>query len=93
MTGGTACGLVGEPGSLLSWRGWPHDCTADRPGTRVSARLSPLRLQAFEQLPKHARQCVFWEVDPATVVGEDHLTDPEFEKEAWLSMVMLEWGS
>jgi len=59
----------------------------------VSARISPLRLQAFEQLPKHARQCVFWEVDPATVVGEDHLTDPEFEKEAWLSMVMLEWGS
>jgi hypothetical protein len=59
----------------------------------VSARISPLRLEAFEQLPKHARQCVFWEVDPATVVGEDHLTDPEFEKEAWLSMVMLEWGS
>lgn len=59
----------------------------------MSARISPLRLEAFEQLPKHARQCVFWEVDPATVVGEDHLTDPEFEKEAWLSMVMLEWGS
>lgn len=43
-------------------------------------------------MPKHARRCVFWEVDPATV-DEDHLTDPEFEKEAWLSMVMLEWGS
>ena len=24
---------------------------------------------------------------------DDHLSDPEFEKEAWLSMVMLEWGS
>ncbi|MGB3482746.1 MAG: acetyltransferase [Mycobacterium sp.] len=59
----------------------------------MSARISPLRLEAFEQLPKHARRCVFWEVDPATVLGEDHLTDPEFEKEAWLSMVMLEWGS
>jgi hypothetical protein len=59
----------------------------------VSARISPLRLEAFEQLPKHARQCVFWEVDPETVEGEDHLADPEFEKEAWLSMVMLEWGS
>jgi hypothetical protein len=59
----------------------------------VSARITPLRLEAFEQLPKHARRCVFWEVDPAIVGREDHLADPEFEKEAWLSMVMLEWGS
>jgi hypothetical protein len=59
----------------------------------VSARITPLRLEAFEQLPKHARRCVFWEVDPSTLRGADHLADPEFEKEAWLSMVMLEWGS
>ncbi len=59
----------------------------------MSARITPLRLEAFEQLPKHARRCVYWEVDPAIVGGGDHLSDPEFEKEAWLSMVMLEWGS
>ncbi|MEU0497186.1 acetyltransferase [Mycobacterium sp. NPDC006124] len=59
----------------------------------MSARITPLRLEAFEQLPKHARRCVFWEVDPTTLPGDDHLADPEFEKEAWLSMVMLEWGS
>lgn len=59
----------------------------------MSVRIEPLRLEGFEQLPKHARRCVFWEVDPQTVDGEDHLADPEFEKEAWLSMVMLEWGS
>jgi hypothetical protein len=59
----------------------------------VSARITPLRLEAFEQLPKHARRCVFWEVDPATLGDQDHLADPEFEKEAWLSMVMLEWGT
>jgi hypothetical protein len=59
----------------------------------VSARIMPLRLEAFEQLPKHARRCVFWEVDPSTLPANDHLPDPEFEKEAWLSMVMLEWGS
>lgn len=59
----------------------------------VSARIVPLRLDGFEQLPKHARRCVFWEVDPATVGDAQHLSDPEFEKEAWLSMVMLEWGS
>jgi len=59
----------------------------------VSARITPLRLEAFDQLPKHARRCVFWEVDPATLGQHDQLADPEFEKEAWLSMVMLEWGS
>jgi hypothetical protein len=59
----------------------------------VSARIVPLRLEAFDQLPKHARRCVFWEVDPATLGQQDQLADPEFEKEAWLSMVMLEWGS
>lgn len=58
----------------------------------MSVRIAPLRLEGFEQLPKHARRCVFWEVDPATLGGDDHLADPEFEKEAWLSMVMLEWG-
>lgn len=59
----------------------------------MSVRITPLRLEAFEQLPKHARRCVFWEVDPATLGDQGHLADPEFEKEAWLSMVMLEWGS
>ena len=70
-----------------------HIGAAWNPGSLVSARITPLRLEAFEQLPKHARRCVFWEVDPSTLGREDHLTDPEFEKEAWLSMVMLEWGS
>ncbi|EUA02768.1 putative acetyltransferase [Mycobacterium kansasii 824] len=32
-------------------------------------------------------------MDPATLGNDHHLADPEFEKEAWLSMVMLEWGS
>lgn len=58
----------------------------------MSVRVTPLRLELFEQLPKHARRCVFWEVDPQTLDG-GQLPDPEFEKEAWLSMVMLEWGS
>ena len=59
----------------------------------MTARITPLRLEAFDQLPKHARRCVFWEVDPATLGKDNQLADPEFEKEAWLSMVMLEWGS
>src|SRR5215475_13361392 len=78
---------------LLSWSGEHAHRRRRKPGSLVSARITPLRLEAFEQLPKHARRCVFWEVDPSTPGREEHLTDPEFEKEAWLSMVMLEWGS
>ncbi len=59
----------------------------------MSVQITPLRLEGFEQLPKYARRCVFWEVDPATLDHGGPLADPEFEKEAWLSMVMLEWGS
>ncbi|MEI7913847.1 MAG: acetyltransferase [Mycobacteriaceae bacterium] len=59
----------------------------------MSVHIRPLRLDGFEQLPKHARRCVFWEVDPETLSTGEQLLDPEFEKEAWLSMVMLEWGS
>ena len=102
---GLLCASVGGlPGDLAS----PRDDAGGLKGPRksgamawvrtearrlVSARITPLRLEAFEQLPKHARRCVFWEVDPATLGDQDHLADPEFEKEAWLSMVMLEWGS
>ena len=46
-------------------------------------------LGGFDDLPRHIRRCVYWEVAPD---GET-LTDTEFDKEAWLSMLMLEWGS
>lgn len=67
--------------------------TAGKQERLVSVEIRPLRLEGFEQLPKHARRCVFWEVDPQTLGDGGYLPDPEFEKEAWLSMVMLEWGS
>lgn len=87
-------------------RNWPTTPTLSYPGRAalgsstlwrsesvVSARIMPLRLECFEQLPKHARRCVFWEVDPTALGRDDRFADPEFEKEAWLSMVMLEWGA
>ncbi|MFC7755078.1 GNAT family N-acetyltransferase [Tsukamurella soli] len=58
----------------------------------MSVSIVPLTLAGFDALPKEARRCVYWEVDPEAL-GPDGLTDTEFEKEAWLSMVMLEWGS
>jgi hypothetical protein len=59
----------------------------------VSTRVTPLTLSGIEQLPAHARRCVFWEMEPAAVDDARGFVDAEFEKEAWLSMVMLEWGS
>ena len=60
------CGWDTSP--ILEGQPVQHDCsTARRPRRLVSARITPLRLEAFEQLPKHARRCVFWEVDPATL--------------------------
>ncbi len=74
-----------------------HIDTVRNPERLVPPRITPMRLEAFEQLPKHARRCVFWEVDPSSLQspqpGGNQFWDPEFEKEAWLSMVMLEWGA
>jgi hypothetical protein len=58
----------------------------------VDFTVVPLTLAGFDDLPPSVRRCVYWEVDPETV-GSVSLSDPEFEKEAWLSMVMLQWGS
>ncbi|MCX6469474.1 MAG: hypothetical protein NTW76_09195 [Corynebacteriales bacterium] len=60
----------------------------------MSVSISPLRLDGFESLPTHIRQCIFWEVDPVGIPGPEsgYVIDSEFEKEAWVSMVMLDWG-
>ncbi|WP_066472320.1 hypothetical protein, partial [Skermania pinensis] len=55
--------------------------------------VSRLTLDSLDRLPAHARRCVFWEIDPAISWGSGVVSDPQFEKEAWLSTVMLEWGS
>ena len=55
----------------------------------MALTIVPLTLGGFDDLPRRIRRCVYWEVAPD---GET-LTDTEFDKEAWLSMLMLEWGS
>ncbi|SIR99323.1 hypothetical protein SAMN05445060_2036 [Williamsia sterculiae] len=57
-------------------------------------KIMPLTLDLFESLPPHPRRCVFWEVEPDVAPGEQGKSfSSEFDKEAWLSMVMLEWGT
>ncbi|TSD99262.1 GNAT family N-acetyltransferase [Skermania sp. ID1734] len=59
----------------------------------MSTNVSALTLDGVSKLPAHARRCVFWELDPAVAKDTEKFADPTFEKEAWLSTVMLEWGS
>ncbi|MFD0360364.1 GNAT family N-acetyltransferase [Nocardia sp. GCM10030253] len=59
----------------------------------MSTSVTALTLGGLDKLPTHARRCVFWEIDPAVAENSREFSDPVFEKEAWLSTVMLEWGS
>ena len=59
----------------------------------MGRRLVPLTLDNLPDLPKRCRSCVFWELDP--VSGKDAVAagTPALEKEAWISAVLLDWGS
>ncbi|MBW1601763.1 GNAT family N-acetyltransferase [Streptomyces sp. JJ66] len=59
----------------------------------MGRQLVPLTLDNLSDLPSPCRRCVFWELDP--VSGEQAAKDgqTEAEKEAWLSSVLLDWGS
>lgn len=56
----------------------------------MSVSIVRLELGSFESLPQHTRRCVFWEVEPAT---DGAPYESEFDKEAWISGLLLEWGA
>lgn len=58
----------------------------------MSTSVTTLTLSELSKLPAHARRCLYWETDPSHAGTAGALDDPVFEKEAWLSKVMLEWG-
>jgi hypothetical protein len=59
----------------------------------VSRRLASITLDNLDDLTPRCRRCVFWEVDPVSQARALEDGDPALEKEAWLSSVLLEWGS
>jgi GNAT superfamily N-acetyltransferase len=59
----------------------------------MSRRLSPLTLDNLSDLPTPCRTCVVWELDPVAARQAAAVGDTGFEKEAWLSATLLEWGS
>ncbi len=56
----------------------------------MSRTLVPLSMATVPMLPERCRSCVAWEVPSVEHVSAD---DAAFEKEVWLSGVMLTWGS
>ncbi|MEO9223165.1 MAG: GNAT family N-acetyltransferase, partial [Mycobacteriaceae bacterium] len=56
-------------------------------------RVANLRLDSLDQLSEHCRRCVFWELSPPSAQQAAAYGQTEFEKEAWISSVLLEWGS
>ncbi|MEV5337289.1 GNAT family N-acetyltransferase [Streptomyces sp. NPDC052676] len=59
----------------------------------MGRRLVPLTLDNLQDLPKRCRTCVFWELDPVSGESAVQSGTAEVEKEAWISAVLLDWGS
>ncbi|THA31178.1 N-acetyltransferase [Streptomyces sp. A1277] len=59
----------------------------------MGRRLVPLTLDNLPDLPRRCRSCVFWELDPVSGEAAVKSGRAEPEKEAWISAVLLEWGS
>ncbi|MDX3454118.1 GNAT family N-acetyltransferase [Streptomyces sp. ME02-8801-2C] len=59
----------------------------------MGRRLVPLTLDNLQDLPKRCRACVFWELDPVSGEAAVKMGTPAQEKEAWISAVLLDWGS
>ena len=62
-------------------------------GGRVSRHVVGVTLDNLEHLPKQCRHCVFWELAPHLREEAEQYGQTDFEKEAWVSSVLLEWGS
>ncbi|MFR9673077.1 N-acetyltransferase family protein [Streptomyces sp. TR06-5] len=59
----------------------------------MGRQLVPLTLDNLPDLPKRCRGCVYWELDPVSGETAAKAGRPDLEKEAWISAVLLEWGS
>ncbi len=59
----------------------------------MTRALVPLSMTTIALLPERCRGCVAWELDAEAARAATRLGETEFEKEVWLSGVMLTWGS
>jgi GNAT superfamily N-acetyltransferase len=59
----------------------------------MARKLERLTLDTLVDLPSACRTCVFWELDAVRRHRAEADGETSCEKEAWLSRVLLEWGS
>ena len=59
----------------------------------MSRRLARLTLDNLGDVPQGCRSCTFWELDPVRRQRALDAGESCGEKEAWVSRVLLEWGS
>lgn len=59
----------------------------------MSWHVAGITLDNLDELPKRCRSCVFWELAPHLGEQAADFGSTDFEKEAWVSGVLLEWGS
>lgn len=59
----------------------------------MGRQLVPLTLGNLADVPSPCRACVFWELDPVSREAAARAGQSAVEKEAWISAVLLEWGS
>ncbi|MBP2475536.1 GNAT superfamily N-acetyltransferase [Crossiella equi] len=59
----------------------------------MSRRVVGVTLDNLDHLSRHSRGCVFWELAPHMKEQSEEFGQTEFDKEAWISAVLLEWGS
>ncbi len=59
----------------------------------MGRRIAPLTLDNLGDMPDPCRSCVVWELDPVAGERARAAGDTAFEKEAWVSATLLEWGS
>ena len=64
-----------------------------QPEVRLSWHVAALSLDNLDTLPKQCRRCVYWELSPHLAEQAEDFGNTELEKEAWVSEVLLEWGS
>ncbi len=59
----------------------------------LSWHVAALTLDNLDELPKRCRRCVFWELSSHLAKQAAGYGSVDLEKEAWVSEVLLEWGS
>lgn len=59
----------------------------------MSRRVVGVTLDNLDHLPPTCRRCVFWELAPHVREQAEAFGETGLEKEAWVSNVLLDWGS